>query len=95
MRCGREDVLALVVSQYMQARRWAWGVTDLPYVGRTRSRTRRVSFGRAHGGSSIVREHINWAIAPFVIIFGATVPLLINPAFARTTLGQNLPIYAS
>ena len=21
-----------LVSQYMQARRWAWGVTDLPYV---------------------------------------------------------------
>ena len=27
-------------------------------------------------------EHINWAIAPFVVMFGATVPLLINPAFA-------------
>jgi len=40
-------------------------------------------------------EHINWAIAPFVITFGATVPLLINPAFAETTLGQNLPLYAS
>ncbi|MEO8247084.1 MAG: hypothetical protein ABI622_08205, partial [Chloroflexota bacterium] len=29
------------------------------------------------------------------IMFGATVPLLINPAFAETTLGQNLPLYAS
>ena len=28
-------------------------------------------------------EHINWAIAPFVIMFGATIPLLLNPAFAR------------
>ena len=28
-------------------------------------------------------------------MFGATMPLLINPAFARTTLGQNLPLYAS
>ena len=26
---------------------------------------------------------------------GATVPLLINPAFAETTLGQNLPLFAS
>ena len=30
-----------------------------------------------------------------MVIFGATVPLIINPAFARTTLGQNLPAYAS
>jgi len=29
------------------------------------------------------------------VILGATVPLIVNPAFARTTLGQNLPIYAS
>ena len=40
-------------------------------------------------------EHINWAIAPFVVMFGATIPLLINPAFAETTLGQNLPFFAS
>ena len=30
-----------------------------------------------------------------MVTFGATVPLLINPAFAETTLGQNLPLYAS
>jgi hypothetical protein len=28
-------------------------------------------------------------------MFGAAVPLLINPAFGQTTLGQNLPVYAS
>jgi hypothetical protein len=39
-------------------------------------------------------EHINWAIAPFVVMFGAAIPILINPAFAETTLGQNLPLFA-
>ena len=30
-----------------------------------------------------------------MIIFGSNVPLLLNPAFAQTTLGQNLPLYAA
>ena len=80
----------------MQARRWAWGVTDLPYVIQNAMTHPEISlWSRAWRILSLFVEHINWAIAPFVVAFGATVPLLINPAFARTTLGQNLPLYAS
>ena len=84
-------------SQYLQARRWAWGVTDIPYVDpATPSSTRRSAvWSRVWRIINLFGEHINWAIAPFVIMFGATVPLLLNPAFAQTTLGQNLPLYAS
>ena len=85
-----------LASQYLQARRWAWGVTDLPYVVQNAIAHREIPFwSRAWRVLNLFGEHINWAISPFVIIFGATVPLFINPAFARTTLGQNLPIYAS
>ena len=30
-----------------------------------------------------------------MLTFGAAVPIFLNPAFAETTLGQNLPLYAS
>jgi hypothetical protein len=85
-----------LATQYLQARRWAWGVTDIPYVvhnALNHSEISRVS--RAWRVLNLFGEHINWAITPFVITFGATVPLIINPAFGRTTLGQNLPVYAS
>ncbi|HET9879025.1 MAG TPA: glycosyltransferase family 2 protein [Candidatus Limnocylindria bacterium] len=85
-----------LATQYMQARRWAWGVTDIPYVVRNALRHPEIPFwSRAWRILNLFGEHINWAIAPFVIMFGATIPLLINPAFAETTLGQNLPLYAS
>jgi hypothetical protein len=85
-----------LASQYLQARRWAWGVTDLPYVVQNAIAHREIPFAsRAWRVLNLFGEHINWAIAPFVVLFGATVPLIINPAFARTTLGQNLPLYAS
>ncbi len=85
-----------LATQYMQARRWAWGVTDIPYVVQNAFRHSEIPLSsRAWRVLNLFGEHINWAIAPFVIMFGATVPLLINPAFAETTLGQNLPLYAS
>jgi hypothetical protein len=85
-----------MAEQYFQARRWAWGVTDIPYVIENAVRSSHIPFwSRFWRVMNLFGEHINWAIAPFVIMFGATVPLLINPAFAETTLGQNLPLFAS
>jgi len=85
-----------MAEQYLQVRRWAWGVTDIPYVIENAIRHVEIPFwSRFWRIANLFGEHINWAIAPFVITFGATVPLLVNPAFAETTLGQNLPIFAS
>ena len=85
-----------MAEQYLQARRWAWGVTDIPYVIDNAVRHAEIPFwSRFWRVINLFGEHINWAIAPFVVMFGATVPLLINPAFAETTLGQNLPLFAS
>jgi hypothetical protein len=85
-----------MTEQYLQARRWAWGVTDIPYVIENALRHPEIPFwSRFWRIANLFGEHINWAIAPFVVMFGATVPLLVNPAFAETTLGQNLPLFAS
>ena len=85
-----------MAGQYLQARRWAWGVTDIPYVIQNAIRHTEISlWSRVWRVLNLFGEHINWAIAPFVIMFGATLPLVLNPAFAQTTLGQNLPLYAS
>jgi hypothetical protein len=85
-----------MAEQYLQVRRWAWGVTDIPFVIENALRHHEIPFwSRFWRITNLFLEHINWAITPFVITFGATLPLLLNPAFAQTTLGQNLPIYAS
>jgi glycosyl transferase family 2 len=85
-----------MAQQYLQARRWAWGVTDIPFVIQNAIRHREIPLlSRFWRIVNLFGEHINWAIAPFVVMFGATLPLLINPAFGETTLGQNLPLFAS
>jgi hypothetical protein len=85
-----------LVEQYLQIRRWAWGVTDIPYFIRNALvHTEIPLWTRIKRLTDLWMQHISWAIAPFVIIFGSNIPLLLNPAFAQTTLGQNLPLYAA
>lgn len=85
-----------LIEQYTQIRRWAWGVTDIPFYIRN-----AFAHSEIPRSTRILRlldlwlEHLNWAIAPFVIIFGSQMPLFLNASFAQTTLGQNLPLYAS
>ncbi len=85
-----------LIQQYTQIRRWAWGVTDIPYYIRNAFAHSEIPrMIRIRRLLDLWLDHLNWAIAPFVIIFGSNLPLIINPAFAETTLGQNLPLYAS
>ncbi len=85
-----------LVEQYTQIRRWAWGITDIPYYIRNAFAHTEIPRGlRIRRLIDLWMDHINWAIAPFIIIFGSNLPLLLNPAFAQTTLGQNLPLYAA
>ena len=85
-----------LIQQYTQIRRWAWGVTDIPYYIRNAFAHSEIPrWLRVRRLLDLWLDHLNWAIAPFVIIFGSNVPLVLNPAFAQTTLGQNLPLYAS
>lgn len=85
-----------LVQQYTQIRRWAWGITDIPFYIRNAFEHGEISrWKRIRRLADLWLDHVNWAIAPFVIIFGSNIPLFLNPSFAQTTLGQNLPIYAA
>jgi hypothetical protein len=85
-----------LAQQYLQIRRWAWGVTDIPYFIDNAIRHREIPLrDRASRLISLWVDHINWALAPFVLIFGSNVPLFLNETFRPTPLGQQLPVYVS
>ena len=85
-----------LVQQYLQIRRWAWGVTDIPYFIENAIQHREIPFrDRADRLINLWVDHVNWAIAPFVLMFGSNVPLFLNEAFRPTPLGQQLPVYVS
>jgi len=79
-------------AQYFQYQRWAWGVSDDPYVIKNYFLTPNVSFW--HKTIRLIhlfKEHFMWPVNWFIITLGISVPVLLNPEFARTTLGYTLP----
>jgi len=79
------------VNQYEQSKRWAWGVSDIPFVIRhmfLRPEIKLVTrLGRVAG---LLEHHILWPTNWFILTIGSTIPPLINPLFGRTVLGHNL-----
>jgi hypothetical protein len=75
-------------NQYHQILRWAWGVSDIPYVAigamRARDLPWRLRFMRVVW---YVEEHLMWPSHWFLLTLGGLVPRLVNPAYAQSALG--------
>jgi hypothetical protein len=85
-----------LVQQYTQIRRWAWGVTDIPFFIDNALNHHEIPLReRIARLFDLWIDHINWAIAPFIMILGATLPVALNQSFAAATFGQQLPLYAA
>lgn len=79
-------------SRYEQEKRWAWGVTDVPYAFKQFFTATHIPLLPKLFRLFIVLEtHIFWPTSFFILTLGASIPALINPVFERTTLGHNLP----
>lgn len=79
-------------NSYAQNKRWAWGVVDIPYVIKNFFLHPEIPFWDKLVKLSLALEwHFSWSTSWFLITLGATIPTILNPAFARTTLGYNLP----
>jgi hypothetical protein len=76
-------------NQYHQILRWAWGVSDIPYVAlgalRARDLPWRVRIMRLVW---YVEEHLMWPSHWFLLTLGGLVPKLINPSYAQSQLGM-------
>lgn len=83
--------IGTVKSQYLQYQRWAWGVSDDPYVIKNYFLTNAPFWSKTLRVLSLVREHFLWPVNWFVITLGISVPVFLNPAFSRTVLGYTLP----
>ncbi|MCH7641444.1 glycosyltransferase family 2 protein [Patescibacteria group bacterium] len=81
-----------IKSRYEQCKRHAWGATDIPYAIKESIKHREIPLlARIMRVYKMVETHIIWSTNWFVLTLGATLPVLINPAFSRTSLGYNLP----
>jgi hypothetical protein len=75
-------------STYQQIRRWAWGVSDIPYLALRTLRARHIPWHlRIARVGWYVEEHLVWPSHWFLLTLGGLLPPLLNPEYARTALG--------
>lgn len=82
-----------LITQFKQLRRWAYGVSDIPYVA-TRLFTKRRNVPFWEGFARFMRlvdSHVTLAAMAILITFGGWVPLIINPEASRNITAHSLP----
>ena len=80
-----------LVNRYKQCKRHAWGASDIPYAMMQFFKHPEIPVAeRILRVFKLVESHVLWSTNWFLITLGANLPPLLNPAFAQTTLGQNL-----
>ncbi|TMC37908.1 MAG: glycosyltransferase family 2 protein [Chloroflexi bacterium] len=85
------DYASTHVSQYNQIMRWAWGITDVPYVLARFFKHPEIPFRlRLRRFMNLFLNHLNWIFLPVLLMFGASVPLWVSVDFSLTDLGQTL-----
>lgn len=83
-------------NMYAQRKRWAWGVSDDPWIIKNYFLTPGVPFWeKTMRVLYVIQSHFLWPVHFFVITIGLTLPTLINPRFARTALGYSVPKISS
>jgi len=83
-------------NQYEQIKRWAWGVSDDPWIIKNYLLARDVPFwDKTTRLFQVIWAHFLWPVNWFIITLGLTIPTLLNPAFGRTALGYTVPRLSS
>jgi len=79
-------------NQYLQKRRWAWGVEHFPYLVRELIKHKEIAlWSRMVQLGRVIEAHVSWATAALLIAFAGWLPLWLNPGFRDTVLAYNLP----
>lgn len=81
-----------IKNQYEQFKRWAWGVSDTPFVLTNYFLSPKIPFwNKTLRVIRFIEDHFLWPVNWFIITIGINIPALLNKNFARTAIGFNLP----
>lgn len=83
-------------AQYKQLRRWAYGVSDLPFIVLSNLHNKKVPW--AEKWWHLIRSfegYFSWATASLILALAGWFPLWLNSAFANQALAHELPMIVS
>ncbi|MBU1868342.1 glycosyltransferase family 2 protein [Patescibacteria group bacterium] len=82
--------------QYLQLRRWAYGVEHIPMIVKQFFKRKDIPFlDKADKILFLLQSYLTWSSLAILITFGGWILQVINPRFAGTVLAFNLPYFSS
>jgi len=85
-----------VRAQYLQMRRWSWGIEHFPYLVVTSLHDHKISWAKKITEIwRMLDGHFSWATASIFILTAAWFPFLMNNTFNESPLSYYLPFWAS
>lgn len=86
-----DTLFRMLINQYKQLRRWAWGVSDVPYVI-VESMKNWKKLPKTKTIINIIRlmeGHIMWATLAIMITLNNRIIVFLNPDFSKSVLSYN------
>ena len=81
-----------LVEQYLQKRRWSWGVSDIPYVMEHTFKNKKIPVVDRWANALILWEsHISWSTSAIVLATASWLPFVFHPDFRDTVLAMMFP----
>ncbi len=92
-----DTYIKTLIAQYKQLRRWAYGVSDFPFVVRNCIKNKEIPLSSKLVNTwRLFEGHVSWATAVLIVTFGGWLPLYLNFQFSQTReLAHLLPIIVS
>lgn len=83
-------MFSTIKEQYLQKKRWSWGVSDIPYVFFHSLKDKKIHWADRLANSLILFEsHWSWSTGSLVLALFTWIPLVINPQFGNSVLAYN------
>lgn len=88
-----DNIKETISEQYLQKKRWSWGVSDIPYVMQHTIGNKRIPFIDRWANALILWEsHVSWSTTSLILATSSWLPLALNPDFRGTVLAFSFPI---
>ncbi len=88
-----EDLSTTLKNQYLQKRRWAYGIEHFPYIVTSALKDRDIPFvDKWWRVFRLIFDSYNWSTASFYLALVGWLPLIFSESYRYTVLAVNMPI---
>jgi hypothetical protein len=85
-----KTLFATVKEQYLQKRRWSWGVSDIPYIFEHALKDKKIHwFDRLANAAISFEAHWSWSTGSLILALYSWIPIVVNPEFRNSVLAYN------